>query len=412
MDKLLEKLYSYNSKGIKLGLDNIRKIMDKLGNPQNNYKIIHIAGTNGKGSTASILENVLIENSYKVGKYTSPHLVKFNERIVVNRELVEDSEIIYYFNKIEKIVNDLEIEATFFEITTAIMLQYFSDKKVDWAILETGMGGRFDSTNIVNPTLSVITNVSIDHTEFLGDTIEKIAHEKAGIIKENIPLFFCDDKENVKEIFKSYTNLYIDILEKYNNHSYYLDMENYNTVINIDKETYVLPLFGDFQCNNFLTAYGVLRSLGISKESIKQGIKNTVWSGRLEIVKKDKINIFDGAHNFDSATKLCNTIKKMYNKDEVILVCSILKDKDVKKILEIFSDFSSSVVFTSLDYYRGMCANELKNIGREFFSEIYVENSIQKAINTANLTDKKAVVYAGSLYFIGELKKVMVNEIK
>ena len=184
MEKIKDNLSSYDKFQIKLGLENMQILMKALGNPDKNYKIIHIAGTNGKGSTASFIEAGLIEAGFKTGKYTSPEIFSFNERITVNKEEISDVELEEYSEKLEKIISDNEIEVTFFEITTALMFLYMKDKKVDYLVLETGLGGRLDATNIVMPELSLITNISYDHTDFLGDTLEKIAYEKAGIIKD------------------------------------------------------------------------------------------------------------------------------------------------------------------------------------------------------------------------------------
>lgn len=178
INELLDELYSYSMHGIKLGLENIKKICEELGNPQDSYKIIHIAGTNGKGSTATTLETILLEAGYSVGKYTSPHILKFNERIRADREDISDEDIAHYYEEVKKAVENAGVKPTFFEVTTAMMFKYFQDKKVDYVVLETGMGGRFDATNITKAELCIITNVTLDHTEYLGDTIYKIAREK------------------------------------------------------------------------------------------------------------------------------------------------------------------------------------------------------------------------------------------
>ena len=184
IDKLLEELYGYSMFGIKLGLENIQKICDYLGNPERKYKVIHITGTNGKGSTSTITETVLLEAGYKVGKYTSPHILKFNERIRVNGKDISDRDIALVYEKIKKTVEELKITPTFFEVTTAMMFLYFAEKEVDYAVLEVGMGGRYDATNVAEGDICIITNVSLDHTEYLGKTLYEIGLEKAGIIKE------------------------------------------------------------------------------------------------------------------------------------------------------------------------------------------------------------------------------------
>ena len=193
IDNLLEELYSYSMFSIKLGLDNIKKICKHLGEPQNSYKVIHITGTNGKGSTSTTIEKVLIEAGYNVGKYTSPHILKFNERIAFNDEYISNEDVAYYYEKIKKIVEKNKIPATFFEVTTAMMFEYFRDKKADYVVLEVGMGGRYDATNVCEAIFSIITNVGLDHTEYLGDTIYKVAKEKAGIIKNSPYTIFADN---------------------------------------------------------------------------------------------------------------------------------------------------------------------------------------------------------------------------
>ena len=184
MNELLNELYSYSLHGIKLGLENIQKICDSLGNPEKNYKIVHITGTNGKGSTATIVETVLLKQGYKVGKYTSPHILKFNERIRVNGQDISDEDITKVYGIVREKIKELGITPTFFEVTTAMMFLYFSMREVEYVVLEVGMGGRFDATNVVDSDIAIITNVSIDHTEYLGKTIYEIAREKAGIIKD------------------------------------------------------------------------------------------------------------------------------------------------------------------------------------------------------------------------------------
>lgn len=177
------KIYSHSMFGIKLGLQNMERLCECLGHPERAYKIIHIAGTNGKGSTATTLEKILLEAGYRVGKYTSPHILKFNERIVANGVQISEEEIEYYYYQVEKIMKEEKIDATFFEITTAMMFSYFRDKGLDYVVLETGMGGRLDATNVSEATLCIITNVSLDHTEYLGDSIYKIAKEKPELSK-------------------------------------------------------------------------------------------------------------------------------------------------------------------------------------------------------------------------------------
>ena len=212
IDDLLEELYAYSMFSIRLGLDNIKEICKYLGNPEKSYKVIHITGTNGKGSVSTTVERILLDAGYKVGKYTSPHILKFNERIIFNDKYISDEDVAKYYERVKKIIDEHNIQATFFEVTTAMMFDYFKDMKADYVILEAGMGGRYDATNICDNIVSVITNVSLEHTEYLGDTIYKIAKEKAGIIKNCPYTIFADNNPDVKKAIEETTDKYVCLL--------------------------------------------------------------------------------------------------------------------------------------------------------------------------------------------------------
>lgn len=404
MDEILERLYGYSKFGIKLGLENMKKIMEVLGNPERSYKSIHIAGTNGKGSTASMIEAVLIEAGYKTGKYTSPHLIRFNERIVINRHEISDEEVVKTFLKVEEAVKFIGITPTFFEVTTAMMFLYFKEKGVQYAVIETGMGGRFDATNIVIPEVSVITNVTLDHTAYLGDTVEKIAEEKAGIIKKGVPLVFGEKKESVKEVFINKTDNFTDVGRDIEYHSFTnsLNCKNY---VKIDETEYEIPLYGTHQIDNFLTAYGALIKLKIEKEVIKTGVAKSKWEGRFEIVSDNPFIVIDGAHNEDAAVRLKENINNLFSRDEVLLITSVLKDKSGEKIFDIFSQFASEAVFTSLEEYeRGSSGLEIAEKYGKKFEKITVFEDSKKCMEYAK-SRGKAIVIAGSLYLAGKFKK-------
>ncbi len=404
MDEILERLYGYSKFGIKLGLENMKKLMVELGNPQEGYKKIHIAGTNGKGSTASMIESVLIEAGYSVGKYSSPHLIRFNERIVFNREEISDKEITELFVTVEEAVKRAGLTPTFFEVTTAMMFLYYKIKGADYAVIETGMGGRYDATNIIIPEISVITNVTMDHTSYLGDSVEKIAEEKAGIIKSGVPLIFGEKKEEIKEIFRKKADKYIDALSDINYISE-TDNKNYSNFVTIENIKYEIPLYGKHQIENFMTAYSAMKLLKVESEIIKRGVKKCIWEGRFEIISKNPFVILDGAHNEDAALRLKENMLNLFKKSEIILLVSVLKDKDLKKIFEIFAEFAEEAVFTSLsEFERGSSANELYiKYGKQFLKSSAYE-SADKAYEYAKLTGK-AVVIAGSLYLAGKFKK-------
>lgn len=411
IEKLLEELYSYSLHGVKLGLKNIEDICKAMNNPQMNYKTIHVAGTNGKGSTSTTIETVLIESGSKVGKYTSPHILRFNERISVNGIEITDEEIAYYYSYIKNIVKELEITPTFFEVTTAMMFKYFSDKKVDYAVIEVGMGGRFDATNVIKGDICVITNVSLDHTDFLGKTIYDITCEKAGIIKPDSKVFIgssdADFIKGIEEKSKTYTN----VLEKYRLAKYYLDFKNFKTVIDIEGERFIFSLFGDYQYKNFLCAYEVLKELKIPVKTIKKAVEKVKWQCRFEVISsQDKVLILDGAHNEDGMKTLCDTLRLGYEKDEIVAVVSILKDKDYTKILKILEACVKKIIFTSLaENKRGQTGFELyegsNKVDKEYREDIFEAYELAKEYNS------KAILFCGSFYLLSKFKEdVLENE--
>ncbi|HAS79725.1 MAG TPA: bifunctional folylpolyglutamate synthase/dihydrofolate synthase [Fusobacteriaceae bacterium] len=403
IDKTLEELYSLTNMGIKLGLDNIKNILKIMGNPQDNYKILHIAGTNGKGSTASILEGSLLEAGYKVGKYTSPHIEKFNERIVVNKKQISDEKICFYYKKIRNLIEVNNLHPTFFEITTAMMFDYFKDCNCEYVVLETGLGGRFDATNICHPEVSIITNISMDHVNILGDNLTDIAREKCGIIKDS-PVVIADSKPELIAAVEEKTKDYVDVIKKYNNVKFELT-KDFKTIIYIDNIKFNLSLYGKYQVNNFLGAYEALKKIGISDKHIQDSVSNIYWPGRFEIYsKEDPLIILDGAHNVDAASKLKENILSKYKKDQVITLVSILKDKDRYGILKEISNFSNNIIFTSLeDYHRGSTGDKLIDLVDNF--EIQrVEDNIIKAFDIAKKTEK-IIVVCGSFYLLSKFKK-------
>lgn len=403
IDKTLEELYSLTNMGIKLGLDNIKNILKIMGDPQNNYKILHIAGTNGKGSTASILEGSLLEAGYKVGKYTSPHIEKFNERIVVDKKQISDEKICFYYKKIRNLIEVNNLHPTFFEITTAMMFDYFKDCNCEYVVLETGLGGRFDATNICHPEVSIITNISMDHVNILGDNLTDIAREKCGIIKDS-PVVIADSKPELIAAVEEKTKDYVDVIKKYNNVKFELT-KDFKTIIYIDNIKFNLSLYGKYQVNNFLGAYEALKKIGISDKHIQDSVSNIYWPGRFEIYsKEDPLIILDGAHNVDAASKLKENILSKYKKDQVITLVSILKDKDRYGILKEISNFSNNIIFTSLeDYHRGSTGDKLIDLVDNF--EIQrVEDNIIKAFDIAKKTEK-IIVVCGSFYLLSKFKK-------
>ena len=402
IDKTLEELYSLTTMGIKLGLENISEILSLMGNPQDNYKIIHIAGTNGKGSTASILEVALLEAGYRVGKYTSPHIEKFNERIVVNREQISNEKISYYYKKIRKIITENNLHPTFFEITTAMMFEYFKECKCEYVVLETGLGGRFDATNVCKPEVSIITNISLDHTSFLGNTLSEIAFEKCGIIKDKIAII-ADSKKELLDAVREKTTNYIDVVEKYKGIKFQLT-DDFHTKIYLNNRIFDLSLYGEYQVNNFLGAYEALKQLDITDEIIERAVSKVFWPGRFEIFsKKNPLIILDGAHNVDAASRLRENILSKYRREDIISIVSILEDKDRIGILEEIAKFSSDIIFTSLeDFHRGTTGESLLKLVDGFQTQ-RIENNLNRAFDLA-LQTNKIIVICGSFYLLSKFK--------
>lgn len=405
INELLDELYSYSLFGIKLGLDNIQKICDELGNPEKKYKIIHITGTNGKGSTSTIIETVLLEAGCSVGKYTSPHILKFNERIRANGKDISDEEIALTYEKVKNAIKNIGITPTFFEVTTAMMFLYFAEKKVQYAVLEVGMGGRFDATNVADGDIAVITNVSLDHTEYLGKTIYDIAFEKAGIIKEKSFVVVGDSNKEFLKAVSEKKKTFVNTEEKYKDVKYNLNFKNFMTEIYISEKKFNLSLFGDYQVKNFLCAYEALKHLGISDEIIEKAVSKVVWQCRFERFSQNPLTILEGAHNIDGILNLKKILTHEYRPDEIVMIVSILKDKKVKEMLEVCESFSDKIILTSLsDNPRGLSGEKLLEY-TDKSSVFSVEDDIKKAYETAEKSNRRIIVVCGSFYTCERFKK-------
>lgn len=405
INELLDELYSYSLFGIKLGLDNIQKICDELGNPEKKYKIIHITGTNGKGSTSTIIETVLLEAGCSVGKYTSPHILKFNERIRANGKDISDEEIALTYEKVKNAIKNIGITPTFFEVTTAMMFLYFAEKKVQYAVLEVGMGGRFDATNVADGDIAVITNVSLDHTEYLGKTIYDIAFEKAGIIKEKSFVVVGDSNKEFLKAVSEKKKTFVNTEEKYKDVKYNLNFKNFMTEIYISEKKFNLSLFGDYQVKNFLCAYEALKHLGISDDIIEKAVSKVVWQCRFERFSQNPLTILEGAHNIDGILNLKKILTHEYRPDEIVMIVSILKDKKVKEMLEVCESFSDKIILTSLsDNPRGLSGEKLLEY-TDKSSVFSVEDDIKKAYETAEKSNRRIIVVCGSFYTCERFKK-------
>lgn len=420
----LEYINDKDKFGSRLGLTSIGKLLDLLGNPQESLDCIHIGGTNGKGSTGSFLSNVLIQAGYKVGLFTSPYIERFNERIQINGIDIADEEL-GRLTGIVKEKADIMLEEgyehpTTFEILTAIGFMYFMERKVDYLVLEVGLGGRYDSTNIIKkPLVSVITTIDYDHVDVLGDTLEKIAFQKGGIIKKDSLVVSYPQKEQAMKVL-------IDIADEMNASLYSFHLENVEikdisrngASFNFKYKDYILEdlkinMLGEYQVYNAslaLTTIFILRENGlvsISDSDILTGLEKTKWPGRLEVLGENPSFLIDGAHNVQGIDQLKKALK-LFSYKRLILGIAILKDKDTSKMLELLAPMADLIIATEVRMPRKLDALELGDKMEKYKKDIYIEKDIkgavERALELANKDDM--IVFGGSLYLIGEVKTI------
>ncbi|WOO87390.1 Mur ligase family protein [Mollicutes bacterium LVI A0039] len=371
MNDIIAKIESHSKFGIKLGLENMTKTLAVLDNPQDKMKIIHIAGTNGKGSVSSFISSSLQAAGYSVAKYCSPYLISLEEMFVINDQSISLNDLEQYYQQIIAAATELNLELTLYEITTTIMFLHAANSKVDYLVLEVGLGGRLDATNVCMPVASVITNISLDHTHILGDTITEIATEKAGIIKPGVPLFTTETNPEAVAVFRLKTS---DIHIVDSHLEYELDLENFNTIVKLADNTYKLNLFGSHQVANFALALAVLNHLNISGDAIKSGVAKTVHQARLEQLSSNII--FDGAHNRASARALVDSLSETSRPIRVIF--SMLSDKDVPAVVAILQELSDDLVFIPLPHLERGISEEA--FAKYQFSGIKIASDIDQAV--------------------------------
>ncbi|MBI4697355.1 MAG: bifunctional folylpolyglutamate synthase/dihydrofolate synthase [Nitrospirae bacterium] len=431
-------LYGLQKHGIKLGLNNIRALMDVLGGPHRSFRSIHIAGTNGKGSTSAIIASILRESGYRVGLYTSPHLVSFTERIRINDRPISESDVIKLTAFIKQAVADAGLNPTFFEFVTAMAFHYFASQDVEWAVVETGMGGRLDATNVITPEVCVITNIGYDHKEFLGGNISDIAYEKAGILKKGVPLVTAvNNSEALGVIEETAKNIASDM------HIYGRDfkgmlsyMDDKHIVFDytgmskngICKEfkNLSLHLAGRFQiCNASaaVRACEIIKRAGaaISDVAIVKKNKKLNLGGRLEWVSKSPPIIVDGAHNPEAAEALAQAVKELFTgHNKIILVTGIMKDKDIEGILRPLVLISDTVILTKprgeraalperMEEFLKIICKENNNFGLPPAGSVIKTNSVTEAIETAKKIcgPGHIILVTGSFYTTGEVKETL-----
>ncbi len=461
----IDYLYGLTLHGIKLGLDNTRVLLGLLSDPEKSFMSIHIAGTNGKGSTAAMLSSLLLEAGLKVGIFTSPHILSFTERIQVNGKQVSEEEVVRLTDRIRRTMEGVkDLKPTFFEFVTAMAFLYFRERGVQWAVIETGMGGRFDATNILTPDVTVITSVGHDHKEFLGETIEEIAFEKAGIIKKETPIILGPLKgEALRVIMKRAEEMNAPVTEYGKDFSGELkgispegvrfdyrfntsEKRNGDPGVPADGpekqriEGIRVPLTGKYQMINaslairaFQVVTGLCPQIREVTNTVRSGLSKTSWHGRAELLCFDGLPfLFDGAHNPEAASGLAQTIRDIHLSGrfrEVTLIFGAMKDKDIEGLLRPLLPISGRVIFTALSYGRAETPEGLKRIADHVIKDMghqrpvnisaaqespvdapsggiafHVSDSAGEAIALARSTSAPGdlVVVTGSFYIIGD----------
>ena len=412
--EVLDYLYSLMREGIKLDLTVTKEFSQFIGNPADNYTCFHIAGSNGKGSTSAFIYNIL-QNSAKTGLYTSPHLVDFNERIISRNEKISDEYIEEFMKKYRPVVESLKEKnrnPTFFELTTVMAFKFFQDTKCKYASVEVGLGGRLDSTNIITPAVSVITQVGYEHAAKLGCSLTSISFEKGGIIKKGIPTILGDSKPEVlatiKRITDSRDSRLVCTWEKSKVSDISYSFEGTKFKLETDRTEYKIntALPGAFQVNNIACAVLAAEESGerISKREIENGIRNTRWPGRMQVVSRSPLVMLDSSHNPPAAHHLVSSYREITSNEPILLI-GMLSDKDVASYLRIIRKLSGKIVFTTPDEpERAIPAETLNSLYGSWFEEVKVMPEPIDAYEYC-LKPGHDTLVTGSMYLIGKIMK-------
>ena len=398
------------------GLSRIQALLKRLGNPEKKLRCIHVAGTNGKGSSVAMLSSVLRESGCKTASYTSPHLHRYNERFVINGQEISDEqfaeEISLMRTHCEAMAAAGEDVPTLFEIVTAAAFHYFAEQQVDIAVMEVGLGGTYDATNVIEaPLLSLIMSISMDHMDYLGNTLSDIAREKCGIIKKNCPVVLYSQEKIVYNMAKEMAQAL--------SAPFYCETENQIFSVKnhlIDYQEMTLPLSGDYQISNCITvlnACAILQQLGLplTEETIRRGILHASWNGRMEVVKKHPLVLLDGAHNADGIAKLAQSLPHYVNGKKITLVLGVLGDKEYPLMLsEIFPLIHQAVLTEPLSE-RKLDLGSLAKATAHFHKPVILEKEIPRAFDRAlEITDSEDMILCcGSLYMIGEIREYILS---
>lgn len=398
-------LFSLVHRGIKYELDRIIEAAERCGNSYNAYKSFHVAGTNGKGSTCAYLDSVLRCKGYKTGLFTSPHLLRFEERIQINGKPVSEELWLEIFKEQREIIDKYKL--TFFEATALMAFEIFKRSNVEWAVFETGLGGRLDATNIIRPEVSVITKIAMDHMELLGADIVSIAGEKLGIVKEKVPLVMAyNDDPSVNDLVNKVCvskNVQYTLISM--NDASNIHIDSSGTIFGYKNRCFSTPLIGRFQTLNSLLAIKALEQAGIDDYAeLEQGIRQACLPGRFqEINISGKQVIFDVGHNPDAADALVDTLKRKYCGKSVCMVAGIMKDKDTKGILEKYAAIADRIILSRPEIPRAESADRLRELVPDHFKKnCIVVPKVADAVRRALTCSEQTVCITGSFYTVSE----------
>ena len=408
-------------------LERISRLLAQLGNPHRRLKVVHIAGSKGKGSTAALIASILTHAGYKTGLFTQPHLITPRERCRINFRLISEEDFAQYVDRLKPSIEAMAELASvgrvsFFEIYTALAFTYFADNTVDFAVIEVGLGGRLDATNVVNPLVSVITPISLEHTAILGDTHEAIAKEKAEIIKPNRPVVLAPQVPEAQAVFETVAadrdapmdTVGCDIQLKHKN----WNTKGQTLDLTIQSASYpdlFLSLLGEHQAINAATAVGCIERIrqegyNVPRTSIYGGLKEVRWAGRMQVVGRSPVILLDGAHSPTSAEALCKAIREVFHYRRLILVVGLMRDKDLQAIGEVLCPFADEIITTqAFDNPRVTPAEEIAQAWSETGASFQVCPNVREAIPLAQsiATTSDLICIAGSIYIVGEAMKVL-----
>ena len=424
-EEALNYLYSLIPKGIKLGLKNISTVLNGLGNPQLNTPTIHIAGTNGKGSTAAFCESILRNAGYKVGLYTSPHLNHFGERIQINRIPLSENELIQLVAKVNHVVENLKIPITFFEFATAMAFLHFAEQETDINVIEVGMGGRLDATSLCKGDITIITSIAKDHTSYLGTKIEEITFEKASVIKEGGTVFAIKGTKKVHEVIKSISDIKSATAQFLGEHFVIKKNPGKNSPSlityqspNVCLKDLEISLAGGFQASNAALALSAClhhaRKSGkeISEQSIRTSLKNTSWAGRMEVISSRPTILLDIAHNPAAVKEMAKSAQKLFSYTRVIVIYGAMKDKQSDEMLQELTNFADHFILVRPNQERSENPTRFKKVLKKYNTPCEVIENIPKAIRKVKQTalSDDMVCITGSIFTVGEAKHYLENE--